>query len=488
MRSIVVVHPQWHPQHGAHGPEHSFRTYENVVRAVTDVSPLVEVTEPGCLVFASRGPSRYFGGEGAAVQEVEARVGAAGLGPFGVGAAEWRFAAMAAARLAAERGRSCRIGAAVTREFVDALPVHALHTLAGVQEDTVGLFVRLGLHTCGSVAALGERALIERFGMEGRTVHRLVTGGQVHLLDPGAPPPDIVRAVDFDAPLSDVRHVTGAARPCIDSALAAVAATGRQCVRVLVACETDHAETNERIWTEPRGFSASAVAQRLAWQLDGWLTVPEGHDGADAVSSGVVRVSIAPLECRDVLVDQPLLWGGHRENAERAARAVGLVAATGAQVSVTVPQWTGGRDASGGYERIPVDMVDLHDTSSACTRVESGRGSPRDWRGALPAPSPTVVHPSPPQARVQDAHGADVRVTGRHELSAPPARVTVGRHGFTVLGHAGPWPVEERWWDPLRRRRLARVQVLVREDATGTQRVLLLGLENGAWSLLARYD
>jgi hypothetical protein len=30
--------------------------------------------------------------------------------------------------------------------------------------------------------------------------------------------------------------------------------------------------------------------------------------------------------------------------------------------------------------------------------------------------------------------------------------------------------------------------VLVREDRTGLERVLLLGLENGAWSLLARYD
>jgi protein ImuB len=57
-----------------------------------------------------------------------------------------------------------------------------------------------------------------------------------------------------------------------------------------------------------------------------------------------------------------------------------------------------------------------------------------------------------------------------------------------VLRHAGPWPVEERWWDPLRRRRLARVQVLVREVRTNTERVLLLGLENREWSLLARYD
>lgn len=488
MRSVVVVHPHWEAEHGVHGAEHSFRTYENVVRAVTGVSPLVEIVSPGCLVFAAHGPSRYFGGERAVAETVASRVQGTGLGAFGIGAAQWRFAATAAAHLAASRGRACLVDAAVTQRFVDALPVRALHTLGGVDHDVVDLFVRLGLRTCGAVAGLGEKALIERFGVEGRTVHRLVTGGQVHLLDPGAPPPDIVRSVDFDSPLVHVRHVTAAARDCIDSALSAVAVTGRQCVRVMLSCETDHAETNERIWTEPRGFSAAAVAQRLAWQLEGWLTVPEGADDADAVSSGVVRVCVTPLECREVLVDQPLLWGGHRENAERAARAVSLVVATGAQVAVTVPQWTGGRDASGEYERVPVDMVDLRDSPAACTRVEKGRGAAREWRGALPAPSPTVVHSVPPRVGVLDPRGAAVRVTGRHELSGRPARVTVGRHTFTVLRHAGPWPVEERWWDPLRRRRLARVQVLVTEDRTGTERVLLLGLENGEWSLLARYD
>ena len=489
MRSIVVVHPSWHAEHGAHGPEHEYRTYEPVVRAVGTVSPLVEVVAPGCLVFLSRGPSRYFGGEHAVVGMVQALVAEVGGGGFGVGAAGSRFAAMAAAHMAAARAQPCIIDPSVTQEFVGALPVAAMHRLAGVPDDIVDLFRRLGLRTCGAVAALGERALIERFGLDGRLAHRLATGTEVHLLDPGAPPPDIVRAVNLDHPLTDVRHVVGAARACIDDALGAVSRTGRQCVRVLVSCETDHAETSERIWAEPRGFTPATVAQRLSWQLEGWL-VPAADGPAEdaAVSSGVVRVVVTPLECRDVLVDQPLLWGGHQENAERASRAVGMAVATGGGVTVTVPQWNGGRDASGEYGRIPVDMVDLCDAAAAEQRVQEGRGVPRDWRGALPAPSPTVVHPQPPPVRVVDAHGTEVSVTGRHELSADPAHVDVGRHGFTVLRHAGPWPVEERWWDHVRRRRLARVQVLVREDRTGLERVLLLGLENGAWSLLARYD
>ena len=489
MRSVVVVHPQWHADHGSHGHEHSFRTYEHIVRAVTTVSPLVEIVGPGCLVFSARGPSRYFGGEHAVVQTVQSLVAAADRGGFGIGVADSRFAAMAAAHMAASRERPCIIDPSITQQFIDALPVGALHRLAGIPDDVVDLFVRLGLRTCSALSAIGEKALIERFGVDGRAVHRLVTGADTMLLDPGAPPPDIVRAVDFESPLTDVRHVVGAARVCIDDALSAVSNTGRQCVRVLIVCETDHADISERIWVEPRGFSVPAVAQRLAWQLDGWLTVAEGQDeSCGTVTSGVVRVSVTPLECRDVMVDQPLLWGGQQENAERAARAVSLAVAAGAGIAVTVPQWSGGRDASGEYERIAVDMVDLRDSRAAEERVNAGRGVPRNWRGALPVPSPTVVHSAPPVVRVLDAHGADLAVTGRHELSADPVHVVVGAHSFTVLRHAGPWPVEERWWDPLRRRRLARVQVLVREVRTNTERVLLLGLENREWSLLARYD
>jgi len=496
MRSVVVLHPGWDAVHGEHGAEHSYRTYERVVRTVTGVSPLVEVESAGRLVFAARGPARYFGGEQAMADDVQARIHAVGSARFGVGIAGSRFAAAAAAA-AAVGGAPVIIGDDATTPFLSRLPVGLLVGLADVPGDVVDLFGRLGLHTCGAVAGLGERALIERFGLDGMRVHRLVTGRDERMLDPGAPPPDIVRAVHFDDPLVAVHNVVLSARACIEDTVAAVAATGRQCVRMLVACETDNAETNERIWTEPRGFDAPGVARRISWQLDGWL-VPAGDPAAgdpgfasvDTVSAGVTRVTLTPLECREVLVDQLQLWGGNRENAERAARAVSLAVATGGTVSVTVPQWSGGRDVSGEYERIPVDLVDLRDAAAAETRVDSGRGTPRDWSGAIPVPSPALVHTSPRQVEVHAADGSRVTVTGRHELSSVPARVTVGERVFEVAAHAGPWPVEERWWDPARRRRVARLQVLVRPVGRGDEagHVLLLVLESGAWSLLARYD
>jgi protein ImuB len=88
---------------------------------------------------------------------------------------------------------------------------------------------------------------------------------------------------------------------------------------------------------------------------------------------------------------------------------------------------------------------------------------------------------------VTDAQNQPVVVTGRHELSNTPAFVYVAEKQYNVLRTAGPWPVEERWWDPLRRRRHVRMQLLV-SRAHGSQLVFLVALEHQQWSLIGRYD
>ena len=75
-------------------------------------------------------------------------------------------------------------------------------------------------------------------------------------------------------------------------------------------------------------------------------------------------------------------------------------------------------------------------------------------------------------------------VTGRAEVTAPPARLSrSGRSSVAVAAWAGPWPVDERWWEPTRHRRRARFQVL---DAEGTAH--LLSVEAGRWWIEATYD
>jgi protein ImuB len=121
------------------------------------------------------------------------------------------------------------------------------------------------------------------------------------------------------------------------------------------------------------------------------------------------------------------------------------------------------------------------------------------WPGALPSPAPAVVLRRPVAATVVDGEGRPVTIDRRGGLCEDPAEVTVeagtdgrgsGRTGpglapaaSPVVEWAGPWPVDERWWDPATHRCRARFQVV-----TGEGTALLLSVEDGRWWVEAIYD
>jgi len=77
-----------------------------------------------------------------------------------------------------------------------------------------------------------------------------------------------------------------------------------------------------------------------------------------------------------------------------------------------------------------------------------------------------------------------VGVDGRGTVSAHPSRVVVGGGtSVAVRGWAGPWVVDERWWDPVAHRRRARFQVVLADGSAH-----LLAVEAGTWWLEATYD
>ena len=49
----------------AHDPARDARRFEVVVAALATLTPRVEIAEPGVAALATRGPSRYFGGDAA---------------------------------------------------------------------------------------------------------------------------------------------------------------------------------------------------------------------------------------------------------------------------------------------------------------------------------------------------------------------------------------------------------------------------------------
>ena len=126
---------------------------------------------------------------------------------------------------------------------------------------------------------------------------------------------------------------------------------------------------------------------------------------------------------------------------------------------------------------VPADTVDLTEP-----RPASGPRGP--WPGRVPPPSPATVWSEPVPAEVVDEEGRPVVVDGRASPSGAPSRVSVDGGRWKEIGAwAGPWPVDERWWDLDTHRRLARFQV-VAEDSTAH----LLAVEGGRWWLEATYD
>ena len=116
-------------------------------------------------------------------------------------------------------------------------------------------------------------------------------------------------------------------------------------------------------------------------------------------------------------------------------------------------------------------------------RARGRRPEVPPWPGRLAGPAPAVVHQPPWPADVRDAEGLPVGVTGRRVISAPPVEVIIGgRRAQPVLGWAGPWPLEERWWEAGGRRK-AWLQVLLEGGAA-----YLLARQRGRWWVEASYE
>lgn len=523
------------------------RAFERVLAALEDLAPRLEVVEAGRCLIPTLGPSRYHGGDRALAQlvlravraagadaddragsDADDRAGAAADGAVpvpvsvGVGIADGPRASMLVAEEALRRGIELGDGAPIvvgpgaTASFLSALPVARLSTLGREPEELVDVLRRLGLRTLGRFAALPAPDVLARFGALGADLHRLASGAERLPPDVAAPPVDLRVSATLDPPVDQVDRAAFTAKSLADTLHDELASRGLACTRVLVVAETEVGDRIERWWRADGALSAAAIGQRVRWQLEGWLGTGRSRSRC---TGGISRLELVPDEVRPDEGLQLGFWGGTSEAGERALRALARVQALVGADGVLVPEWQGGRSPGEQYRLVPLDAVDLS------ARAERG---PEPWPGALPSPSPAVVWPRPRPVEVVDAQGRRVGVSGRGLISAPPARVHLGAGAgaagsdsgsagdgprsagdgprsagdgtVRVRAWAGPWCVDERWWDPVGHRRRARLQVVLEPDGgadptppgrTGhpsTGAAHLLTLEDGRWWLEATYD
>ncbi|HTW16971.1 MAG TPA: DNA polymerase Y family protein [Nocardioides sp.] len=446
-------------------PDRDARAFEDVLVAVEEIRPGIAPLRPGLVALHS--PGRFYGGEEEAGAVLAERLVALGVWDSRAGVADELFTAEQAARRARPQ-ESLVVPAGGSPEFLRALPVDVLD-----EPDAVSLLRRLGLRTLGDLARLRAADVRDRFGSHVAWVHRVVGGdGAVHL-PTRTPPPELERHVDFEPPLDSAETIVFSVRRTAEEFVAGIARQGLVCteVRVEARAEGDDPEgrpASVRTWMHPRFFTATDLVDRLHWQLQGALHGSATRAGE--VRAPVERVRFVPETVVPDAVHADVLWGGTDERVERGiARVQGMLG----HDAVVVPVLQGGRGPADRQAWVPWGQ-----------RPTGLRPSGPPWPGSLPPPAPARVLRSPWAAEVADARGRPVALDERGSLTGEPDRFrpAAGDDWQPVAAWAGPWVVEEQWWEA-GGRRVARFQVVGVDG-----RAWLLALDGDVWWTEAAYD
>jgi protein ImuB len=171
----------------------------------------------------------------------------------------------------------------------------------------------------------------------------------------------------------------------------------------------------------------------------------------------------------------PAITGEEEPRAAPAGWPDDVLRATG-RTSAADPPSTPPSPVRPGARRRPPDR------GAAGSRSRPPRDAAPPWPGRVPAPSPASVPPDPLPVRLLDAAGEPVGLAAPDRLTADPHRVVVdGGPDREVVGWAGPWPVEPRWWAGAEPG--ARVQVALDGGAA-----LLLLHQDDRWWVTGVYD
>lgn len=467
-------------------PHVEARTFETVARAVEVFTPRFVLEEPGRLELPTRGPSRYFGGDQAFAERMLASMRDLGITDARLGIADGRFAALLAAQ-AAEANAATVVSSGDSPAFLASWPVGSLD-----DPDLADLLARLGLRTLGAFAALPAVAVLGRFGPSGARAHRLAAGLDERAAPPAPPPPDLVEHVELDPPVARIETAAFAAKAIAERLLARLEALGLACTRVMIEAQTEHGERLARCWRHEGALTADALAARVRWQLEGWLTEKVGPiDVDDLATGGLILVRLVPDEVVPATGRQLGFWGGDAAATQRAERTLARVQGMLGHPAVVTAVPQGGRTPAERVRWVP--WGDPREPMRPVAAVPSPGANALEvppWPGAIPTPSPARVFDRPLPAELFDAFDCPVTVSSRGDASASPARLhcrMLPGDGGAVTAWAGPWAHDVRWWDGRTRSRCVHWQLVV-ATADGDSVACLVAVAAGRATIEAIYD
>ena len=445
-------------------PALDIRAFEPVLEAIEETMPGAQVVRPGTCAVRARGPARYYGGEEEAALWLLDALDELGIHGARVGIADGPFTAEHAAR-SPQWQRIRIVPEGGSAEFLAGMPVGLLG-----EQSLATLLRRLGIRTLGEFALLEPRDVEQRFGDTGARVHALARGLDSRTVVPRMVPEELDSAVGFEPPLDRIDQVTFGFRASADRFIEQLVRARLVCTSIRIEVDSESGELSERTWLHPRSFTAADVVDRVRWQLQGSGTIA-GNPFGSGLSSGIIRVRVVPESVDAIGNHEQGLWGtGHDERIHHGLSRVQSMLGHGAVVTAAVG---GGRT-----------LLDRQSLVAWGDRTETAKPDALPWPGQLPTPTPGTVFEAPQPAMVIDSAGVAVDLDSRGVLSGTPARFsTDGRTLHPVVAWAGPWTIDERWWDADTLRRASRFQVV--DDAGAAW---LLVLDSHLWWAEARYD
>lgn len=458
-------------------PDRDGRMFEGIIVSLGEVAASVEVLRPGLVVVEAGAVARHHGSEEAAIQLLIDSAARSGV-DLSVGVADELSTAVIATR--ASTGTGAVVAAGASTSFLAAQPLGVLvaEEALGCAVEVVEALADVGVRTLGELAGLPLKSVSTRFGRAGVRCHDIATARHGRHAAAAPPHSDLEVSEVPEEPILRVDAAAFVARSLAARLHQRLVAAGQVCQLLRVTADFSDGATLSRTWRSTGALTEDATADRVRWQLDGWLS-SRGSTAEAGELDGITALRLTPLECVPPEQVSGGLWDTGTSQSPVVRQVIERVQSTLGVDAVLQPVPAGGR---GVAERI--HFVPFGETRDP-VRDPGGR-----WPGQIPAPLPARLSGglNHPAARVQllDAAGLPLQVTAEALLSGLPDTLIRGERKYLVTGWAGPWPVDERWWEP-EGRRYARLQVVGRAVGERELGAWLLMWLAGQWRIEASY-
>jgi protein ImuB len=201
-------------------PAAAEEAWEEILRRLEDAGFAVDPAGLGSVYFETRGVERLYGGLEPALKRALAAVGS--TWDARLGAAERRFAALAAANVA-RPGQVLVVSDDRTRDFLAPLPLE----LVPLEPRRRAELRELGVRKVGELAGLPGAAVAERLGPDGRRAWGLARGGNAARVRGRRPPSEIVEALEFPEAIGNELTLRRAFGALLETLLARPERAGR---------------------------------------------------------------------------------------------------------------------------------------------------------------------------------------------------------------------------------------------------------------------